>query len=247
MSGVSRRKGRNLLTLIGTVHRDVRGEERLGHLLAQLQPGIITLELSEASLSYRRDKGEMQLRKLHLILDRIASERGVPLAQLEAHPTVVQIRKLLGLPFEYRAAADYARRQQIPLILIDLPNVAVRKLKRIEGELITLRNLKTLTSLPTEVEAESSEGYGVARALLGEQSLPGIRQAFLAGKRGVEGVGIRDQHMATEIRRHLAEKTAEHLIHIGGWVHLVEDAAGETLLSRLADLAPRRLLLDAGA
>jgi len=240
-----RGRGSNLLTLIGTVHRDVRGEARLGRLLTQLQPEIITLELSEVSLSYRRDKGEMQLRKLHLILERIAAERELPLAQLEAHPTVVQICKLLGLPFEYRAVSAYARSHQIPHVLIDLPNIAVGKLKRIESGLITLRNLKTLTGLPAEVAAESGEGYEVARALLGEKSLPSIRQAFLAGKRGVEGIGVRDQHMATEIRRQLTTDPVRHLIHVGGWVHLVEDAAGETLFSRLADLSPRRVLLDA--
>lgn len=234
-----------MLTLIGTVHRDARGGERLGYLLAQLQPEIITLELSEASLSYRRDKGEMQLRKLHLILERIAADRAVSLAQLEVHPSVAQIRKLLGLPFEYLAALAYARSHQIPLVLVDLPNIAVRKLKKIEGELITLRNLKTLTSLPAEVEPESGEGYAVARTFLADQSMPDIRQAFLAGKRGVEGIGLRDEHMATEIRRQLTENPERHLIHIGGWVHLVEDTAGETLFSRLADLSPRRLLLDA--
>ena len=236
-----------MLTLIGTVHRDARGEERLGQLLAQLQPGVITLELSEASLRYRRDKGEPQLRQLGHILERIAADRCVAVAQLEAHPMVAQIRQLLGLPFEYRAASAYARRHPVPLALIDLADVAVRKLEKIESELITLRNLKTLTSLPAEPEKLQGEGYGVARALLGDQSQASTRQSFLAGKRGFEGIGPRDLHMATEIRRRLEASPERHLLHIGGWVHLVDDGAGETLFSRLADLSPQRLLLDGGA
>lgn len=233
-----------MLTLVGTVHRDAQGEERLCHLLEKVQPGVITLEMSDASLHYRRDKGELQLRKLGQILERIAVERAVDVAQLEAHPTVDQIRKLLGLPYEYRAASNYARRNNVPLALIDRPDVAVRKLEKIERELITLRNLKTLTSLPTAPETELREDYGVARALLDGQTPESTRQAFLAGKRGIEGIGLRDLHMAMEIRRRLVASPARHLLHIGGWVHLVEDVAGDTLFSRLADLLPQRLLLD---
>ena len=234
-----------MLTLVGTVHQDRRGEERLGRLLAQLQPGAITLELSDASLRFRRDRGTPQLRKLGRILASIAADRSMPAAELEAHPTVVQIRQLLGYPFEYRAASSYAQSRNIPLLLIDRPDVAEHKVAKIESELITLRNLKTLTGLPVESAGELEEGYGVARTLLGCASAASTRQAFLAGKRGVEGIGPRDLHMATEIRRYLGASPERHLLHIGGWVHLVEDdVAGETLFSRLADLSPLRLLLD---
>ncbi len=234
-----------MLTLVGTVHRDSRGEERLGHLLDRLQPGVITLELSDASLRFRRERGGLQCCKLGRILESIAADRSIPVPELEAHPTVVQIRQLLGFPFEYQAASAYARRQNIPLLLIDRPDVAVRKLAKIERELITRRNLRTLTGLPAESVGEQGEGYGVARALLGCASAVTTRQAFLAGKRGGEGIGPRDLHMATEIRRYLGACPERHLLHIGGWVHLVEDdVAGETLFSRLADLSPQRLLLD---
>jgi hypothetical protein len=70
-----------------------------------------------------------------------------------------------------------------------------------------------------------------------------IRQAFLAGRRGEEGIGRRDRHMAGEIRRLLAARPGR-LVHIGGWVHLVADREGETLYSRLEELSPERLILD---
>jgi hypothetical protein len=70
-----------------------------------------------------------------------------------------------------------------------------------------------------------------------------MRQAFLEGRRGDEGIGPRDRWMAAQIRRLLAARCGGHLVHVGGWVHLVEDARGETLYSLLADLAPQRLLL----
>jgi hypothetical protein len=70
-----------------------------------------------------------------------------------------------------------------------------------------------------------------------------VRQAFLEGRRGEEGIGPRDRWMAAQIRRLLAPRRGAHLVHVGGWVHLVEDAQGETLYTLLADLAPQRLLL----
>ena len=234
-----------MLTLVGTVHRDSQGEKRLDCLLAQLSPRVITLELSEESLRFRRDRGKIHLRKLERILESIAADRGISVAQLEEHPAVAQIRQLLGYPFEYRAASTYARCHNVPLLLIDRSDVAMRKVAQIERELITLRNLKTLTALPVESSGEPGEGYEVARALLGAETAASLRHAFLAGKRGAEGIGPRDLFMATAIRRYLGTSPEQHLLHIGGWVHLVEDdIAGETLFSRLADLLPQRLLLD---
>jgi hypothetical protein len=49
--------------------------------------------------------------------------------------------------------------------------------------------------------------------------------------------------MAKQIRHLLAERQGSHLVHIGGWVHLIEDERGETLYGLLRDLNPVRELL----
>jgi hypothetical protein len=69
------------------------------------------------------------------------------------------------------------------------------------------------------------------------------RSAFLQGCRGEEGIGPRDRHLAAKIRA-LVQSQPGQLVHIGGWVHLLDDPSGETLYSLLGDLQPRRLLLD---
>lgn len=232
------------LTLIGTVHRDRHGESKLRRLLNELRPGEITLEMSPAALSYRQHHARAQLLRLERILDRLAAELGRDRQALQAHPSVADIWALLAPPFEYRSAAAYAEAAGIPLSLVDLSEVSAAKLKKVESDLITYRNLKVLVGLPAESETTAEEGYAVARSMVLGNAGRAVRRSFLEKRRGREGVGPRDAWMAEEIRRRLNAHPQRRLAHIGGWVHLVEDDGGETLYSRLQDLAPRRLLLE---
>jgi hypothetical protein len=125
---------------------------------------------------------------------------------------------------------------------IDLPEISVRKLRLVETELVTYRNLEILVRLVGDSRT-ADEGYGMARALLQADSLKPVVHDFLARRRGDEGIGRRDERMAGEIRRRLGRRPGVRLVHIGGWVHLIDDPLGETLFSRLADLQPDRRLL----
>jgi pheromone shutdown protein TraB len=232
-----------VLTLIGTVHRDPRGTERLLSLLRRLHPDLLTLEMSEKALAYRQGEARRQLRRLDRILARLAREQRVEPATLQAHPAVADIGTLLALPFEYQATAAYAAAAAVPLHLIDRSDVSAAKLRRVESELITYSNLRILVTLPGGAEKSDDEGYGRAHAIISRDPGEAVRQAFLDGRRGVEGIGPRDRWMAGQLRRLLAAQRGAHLVHVGGWVHLIEDARGETLFSLLADLAPHRLLL----
>lgn len=229
------------LTLIGTVHRDSLGEERLGALLDRLAPDVVTLEMSPVSLGYRQQHGRLLLQRLERILDRLAVDP-VDHERLAGHPTIVDIRSLLGLPFEYRGAAAYAARRGCPLILVDNGDIARHKLRQIEVELITLRNLRTLTSLPAVHAGDDLESYVAAQTLLAADAPLSLRRAYLEGRRGTEGIGPRDRAMAAAIREQLV-KRPRHLVHIGGWVHLIDDPDGATLFSLLADQTPERCLL----
>lgn len=244
MRGTMSSGGKAPLTLIGTVHRDRDGERRLAALLEALQPQIMTLEMSEVSLRSRQLHTTSRLQRLTHILAQLAAESGTTVAALNSLPAVIGIRTLIDYPFEYRAAAAYAARHSIPLELIDAPEVARDKLRRIDRELLTRRNLRVLTTIKEQGPDGHQEGYGLARRILSGSAPAALRQAFLAGRRGEEGVGPRDRRMAVAIRQQIARHPGGHLVHIGGWVHLVEDESGETLFSLLSDLAPRRRLLD---
>lgn len=231
------------LTLIGTVHRDPLGGERMLRLLRELAPDLLTLEMSESAFAYRQGAARQQLVRLDRILDRLAVELGRDRRELGAHGAVADIRTLLALPFEYQAAAAYAADAAIPLHLIDLCEISALKLKKVETDLITHRNLRVLVDLPTRMERPSGEGYETARVMVLGDPVDAVRRAFLERRRGEEGIGPRDRWMAHKIGRLLAEHPVRHLVHIGGWVHLIEDEHGETLYSLLADLKPERVLL----
>ncbi|BCR07036.1 hypothetical protein DESUT3_41050 [Desulfuromonas versatilis] len=231
------------LTLVGTVHRDPQGRAKLLRLLEELRPDLLTLEMSPAALHYRQLHSRHLGLRLERILERLARERGEDRRSVAGHPAVADILSLLELPFEYQACAAWAEQSGTPLRLIDLGEISVAKLKRVETELITYRNLRVLVGLPEGAEKTSGEGLGFARLLLGERLDEAVRQAFLERHRGEEGIGQRDKWMEGKIRELLRSRPGGHLVHVGGWLHLVADRRAETLYSRLADLAPQRLLL----
>jgi hypothetical protein len=237
--------GHRQLTLIGTVHRDPQGHQHLFSLLEQLQPQLITLEMSPYALQYRLMRGRPQFLRLQRILERLARETGRSLQQLQSHQAVRDIYKLLKLPYEYQAAKAFADHAGIPLELIDDSEISSLKLKRVESGLITFRNLKILTSLPGTEQPPQPESYATAQNLLLGNPSATACLAFLQQRRGDEGVGPRDRVMAARIRQRKEQIAERPLVHIGGWVHLLEDPRGETLFSRLADLSPgRRLLVE---
>ena len=228
-------------TLVGTVHLDPRGREKLASLLERLRPDALTLEVSHYAVAFRLRRGALLLARLAATLGRLAAETGRDAGKLAAHPEAAAIRALLALPFEYLAAADYAAAAGISLGLIDSSLVSARKLRRVERELLTPENLRVLMTLPAASPVRESRE--VARKMVLGDPGEAVRQAFLSGRRGAEGVGPRDRRLAREIRRRLTSLPGGNLVHVGGWVHLVEDERGETLFSLLRDLEPERMLL----
>jgi len=232
------------LYLAGSVHRDPRGEERLTRMLQRLRPALVTVEMSPYAYEYRSLQARPQLLRLERILERLATELGRPAADLAGHPAIADIRDLLALPFEYRAARTYADACGAALELVDLSEISAPKLRQVESGLITYQNLKVLVRQPTEVLDSGNEGYTSARQLLDEDAPLSLRRSFLAGRRGKEGIGPRDATMANRIGALLHQWPERRLVHIGGWVHLVDDPEGETLFTRLREWRPRRILLD---
>ena len=229
------------ITLIGTVHHDPRSAAPLAALLAQLQPDRLTVEIAPEVVLYRQTHGVLLLRKLGMIVERLAGAPAVAPPRAE-HPGIKTIRTLLGLPYEFRVACSYARQRGIKVQAIDQSDRSLARLRPVEERLISLRHLKKIISSPKAAPADNARRYELARQLLASPDARG-RGAFLQGCRGEEGIGPRDRHLAAKIRA-LLQSQPGHLVHIGGWVHLIDDPSNETLYSLLSDLHPRRLLLD---
>ncbi len=232
----------NPIILLGTVHRHPQGPSLLAAALVRLAPTILSLEMSPYARAFRRTRGRGLAARLEAIVTELAREQGVPREALAGHRALVAIRDLLALPFEYRVSAAYAARRGIALHLSDDSAVSRTKLALVERELITPDNLRALLALPADETPR--EGYASARRLLRDDVPRELRQAFLAGRRGAEGIGPRDRRMAAVLRALCRSGSGQTVLHIGGWVHLIEDEQGETLYSLVRDLGPQRRLLE---
>jgi len=223
------------------VHHDPRSAEPLAALLAQLHPDRLTVEISPEVVLYRQTHGLLLLRKLGMIVERLTAPPALAPPHIE-HPGIKMIQTLLGAPYEFRVACHYARQRGLDVQAIDQSERSLARLRPVEERLISLQHLKKIISSPKVAPADNVRRYKLARQLLASPD-DFMRSAFLQGCRGEEGIGPRDRHLAERIRS-LVRSQPGHLVHIGGWVHLLDDPAGETLYSLLADLQPRRILLD---
>lgn len=217
------------LILIGTVHGDPSGFARAGKLLAHLQPDIITVEISPFSLRYRLRHASGWQRQLTKVLSQF------PPAAVR-HLAIQRLVAQVALPFEVRAARDYHRSTGVPWRPLDLGGLARRHLPRYGPELLSPANLQALLATADgSLEEFIAAEFHRARLAL-------VRSPRRLLTSGTKETLRRERSLARRLRT-LASKYP-CLVHLGGWEHLVtwQNAAG--LWRYLADLQPRRLLLD---
>jgi hypothetical protein len=187
------------------------------------------VEISPFSLRYRLKHGPGWQRQL-----------AQALAQLPASaPRRLAIQRLaaqVALPFEVRAARDYHRRTGAPWRPLDLGGPARRHLPRYGPELLSPANLQALLatadgSLAAFVAAEFHQARR-ALARSPRRLLPSWSTEMLR----------RERFLARRLRA--LTSRYRRLVHLGGWEHLAAWPDGPGLWRDLADLQPRRLLLD---
>jgi len=217
------------LILIGTVHGDPRGQARAGKLLRHLRPELVTIEISSFSLNYRLRHGGRWQRQLAAALAELP-------AGAERHLAIQRLAAQVALPFEVRAACEYSRRVDVPWRPLDLGFLSRRHLPRYATELLSPANLEALLATP-EGELEDFVAGEFRRARLAWAGAP-RRRVFPDAPE----TRRRDHFLARRLRAQVSRH--RRVVHLGGWEHLVawEDAPG--LWRDLADLKPRRVLLD---
>jgi hypothetical protein len=217
------------LILIGTIHSDPQGQARAGKLLHHLRPDLLTVEISPFSLGYRLKHGRGWQRQLAAALAELP-------AGAERHLAIQRLAAQVALPFEVRAAGAYSRRANIPWRSLDLGFLSRRHLPRYAIELLTPANLRALLAT-ADGELEDFVAGEFRRA----------RQAWAGAPRrrifsDAPETWRRERFLARRLRRLVSRH--RRVVHLGGWEHLVawEDSPG--LWHDLADLKPRRVLLD---
>ena len=151
-----------------------------------------------------------------------------------SHGEIQGIFLLLKVPFEWKAAEEYARRSRIGLKAIDLSTYSEEKLARI-SELIQIENLRALLR-------SSSLAIG-DQVIFQNKRAQNIWNQPLAGGSPQEEIQEREKHMAGEIRRLMAEGNKRKILHVGGWEHLLLASQGKSLFVRLEKFKPCRILL----
>ncbi|MGO8762623.1 MAG: hypothetical protein ACLP2P_00955 [Desulfobaccales bacterium] len=217
------------LTLVGTVHGDPRGQPRAGKLLHHLRPDLVTVEISPFSLRYRQRHGGHWQHQLDTALADLPEGAALHLA-------IRRLAAQVALPFEVRAARDYARSFKTPWRPLDLGFLSRRHLPRYGPELLSPANVQALLNTP-DGSLEDFIAGEFRRARLALAQAP--RRPISCGADET----LRREHYLARRLRQLARRY-RRVVHLGGWEHLVDWQDSPGLWGDLADLQPRRLLLD---
>lgn len=221
------------IILVGVVHGDPAGYDKLKRFFQQLRPRVISVEISEYSWRYRRRRTAGWLRQFRLNREFLAKEQ-------RRHLALEKVAAQIAYPFEVRAAEDYAQENGVAWQAVDISSVSREHLPRYDAELLGLDNLRNLVLTPDGDWGEHiHQEYQRARRLLatGRGSWPDIRSGALAPQ-----ASMREKVLAHRVVR-LAKQWLR-VVHVGGWEHLVTAAPGKTMADFLAVWRPQRVLLD---
>jgi hypothetical protein len=225
--------GRSEIFLVGVVHGDPDGYDKLLRLLQRLRPRIISVEISEYSWRCRRRQEARWQRQFQRGLRSLPPEQ-------RKHVALLKVAAQIDCPFEVRAAEDYGRRWGVAWQAVDINSLAREHLPRYAGELLSPDNLRNLVLTP---DADWGEYI--------RQEYRRARRALQAGQIGVDGLAaragfpaaaMREKVLAHRVRR-LARKWPR-VVHLGGWEHLITSGPNKTMADFLTAWRPQRLLLD---
>jgi hypothetical protein len=218
------------IMLVGVVHGDPGGYDKLKRLLERLRPRFISVEISEYSWRYRRRQEAGWQRQLEL------GRQSLPERQ-RRHMALDRVAAQIAYPFEVKVAEDYARQHGVGWLAVDLNSLAREHLPRYGAELLQPENLQHLVLTPDGDWGEY------------------IQQEYRRARRGLRTGQDRAVVTVETVQARLREKVLAHrvarlakqwwrLAHVGGWEHLVRGGARKTMADFLALWRPQRLLLD---
>jgi hypothetical protein len=218
------------LILLATVHGDPAGYGRARRIFEQLQPEVITVEISPFSVRYREQALQGWRRQLAEALKTLPPEAGKSLA-------VARVAAQAELPFEYRAARDWGKLHQVMIKLLDAGKVARNHLPRYTDELLSPDNLRVLSENAASGTLEEFVAGEFRRARLArEGKLRPLPRPVASDNKS------RERLWAKRLKELAA--SGKRVVHLGGWEHLVPWEGGGGLTELLTGLKPCVMLLD---
>lgn len=132
------------IDLIGTVHRDPKGKEKLLACLDLLAPDTLILEASPYSVSFRRQNSPRLLGLLDRRIDELNRKFN---SDCVNHGEIEAIRAMLQMPFEIEAASEGTGKSRKIIFAGDITE-SKKYLDEIEETLLSFENLEYLISKP---------------------------------------------------------------------------------------------------
>jgi hypothetical protein len=183
--------------LIGTIHRSSERAIVLEELLRNLEPALISVEISPYSWRVRKKYQDLWLKRFDQLVQRLK-------LRLD-HPAIRLYREALKMPYELEVTQKVARERRIPLVPVDSSRVARRLLRELISGLNS-KNLCLLAKAPPVTCRENEEA--LVRFLLRTGLWP----------RRTKEDQAREEKILRLLKRLANKKTP--LVHIGGWRHL---------------------------
>ncbi|MDA8161894.1 MAG: hypothetical protein M0022_03175 [Desulfobacteraceae bacterium] len=222
--------------LVGTVHLDRDAMQGpLRRLLEEASPGVIAVEISPFSVSYRN---KMQARwRLAL------SKNSALLSEKErAHPGLRLLELQIGIPFEWGVSVRYGGERGVRVLAIDSGRLSREEIPFWEERLLCLENLDRIVKLGRfDIEDHFERHHKIAREVI---AAPGRFSQAVHPLRWLEGNywDKREEMLAVRLRRIL--KICRRTVYVGGWMHIVKGSPYKTLADRLSDFEPVTIFLD---
>ncbi len=195
------------VVLLGVVHRDPRGPERLRAFLDHLRPDTVTVEVSNFALNYRCFRAgwawELLARREKELL-----EEGLPPESVAR--VIEECRRFIEPPFEYRVASDWSR-LLIPVIPIGISGFSRKVLQPNIRRLLELDSLRAAARQPP---SNYEAAYGHAARMLAEPCKYQVPLLRLLEED--EGYRRRERLLARNLRRVSRSLDEDALVlHVG--------------------------------
>ncbi len=198
------------------------------------------VEISPFALKFRKERS-FELRKIFLErLRMVSQELKIEFEFALKHVQIASILRQIGIPYEYRASAAYAKKTGAGLVAVDYSEFS-REWIKTWPEMTSEANIARLLELERAAPPVSSLYAQAARRISGESLLP---ETLPGGD--ATGWQEREQYMADEIASALERFSPKRPVYIGGWWHLSRGGSVKTIRELLGIEAASCRLLDRG-
>jgi hypothetical protein len=184
--------------MLGVIHRDERNPEVLHSCFERIWPDVITVEISQFSIDFRRLTGNMYREKLK----GIQTESGP-----QCDRRIADVTSFIDMPSEFTIADEYCRQNNKHVYPVDMDLFSRLKLGKVD-ELTDRKNIMA----------------GVAPDI--PRGMPEKLLADLYFRKGVaafnydEEMAMRDNFICHRIAILRKRYKGGRLLHIAGWQHL---------------------------